>query len=174
MPPIAGSMFEPVPDGPIDRPSTEQGDADPGEAEAGLGRRAVVVVLTEQQRHPDQAAATDDAAALRVTLEGIRDMARRAENTNPQSDEYHDQLHIRDLLGSVAYRAVEALRADQSGVPLSVEFRQLRALVDTFEKGMQETGGWRYSGDRTLAEQVQREGEITEARPGRLVRMGHA
>ena len=63
------------------------------------------------------------------TLEGIRDMARRAENTNPQSDEYHDQLHIRDLLGSVAYRAVEALRADQSG-----------AITDPTQNGKQAIG----------------------------------
>lgn len=36
------------------------------------------------------------------------------------------------------------------------DWRQLQAMVDLFEKGMQETDGWIISSDRTLAERVRR------------------
>jgi predicted nucleic acid-binding Zn-ribbon protein len=100
-------------------------------------------------------AATDDAAALRGALEGIRDIARKAENDDGDLIEVHRQIYIRDLLGSVAYRAVNGLKEQQSGAALRKDIRQLQAMIDKFEEGVQQTGGWTYSSDHTLAERVQ-------------------
>lgn len=94
--------------------------------------------------------ATDDAAALRGILEGIRDMARRAENDDVKLTSHY----VRDLLGSVSFRASEGLKEHRSGAALRSDMRQLEAMVDRFEEGVQQTGGWRQS-DRTLAARVQ-------------------
>lgn len=100
-------------------------------------------------------AATDDAAALRGTLEGIRDMARKAENDDGDRDDYHRELYIRDLLGSVSHRAVQGLKEHQSGAALRKDISQLQINIAAFEKGVSETSGFYYS-DRTLADRVQR------------------
>lgn len=99
--------------------------------------------------------ATDDAAAMRGVIEGIRDMARRIENTDANSDDYNHRLHITDLLGAVSHQAVDGLK-NKTGAALRKDLRQLEAMVDAFEKSMQETGGWRYGNDVTLAARIQR------------------
>jgi hypothetical protein len=101
--------------------------------------------------------ATADAAALRGVVERIRDTARKAEyDDNSDLTDVHRQIYIRDLLGSVAYNAAEGLKEHRSGAALRKDMRQLEAMVNRFEEEMQRTGGWRYGGDRTLAERVQR------------------
>lgn len=99
--------------------------------------------------------ATDDAAAMRGVLEVIRDVSRKAEYTDPDSESPHHRAYIADLLGSVAHQSAEGLKS-KTGVALRKDLRQLEALVEGFEKAMQETGGWRYGSDRDLAARVQR------------------
>lgn len=101
------------------------------------------------------AAATDDAAAMRGVLEGIRDMARKAENDDGDLTDTPRQIYIRDLLGAVSHKAADGLKT-KTGAALRKDLRQLEALVQGFEKAMQETGGWRYGSDRDLAARVQR------------------
>lgn len=99
--------------------------------------------------------ATDDAAAMRGVIEGIRDMARRSEKVDVDSDNYNHHLHITDLLGAVSHQAADGLK-NKTGAALRKDLRQLEAMVDAFEKSMQETGGWRYGSDNVFAARVQR------------------
>lgn len=99
--------------------------------------------------------ATDDAAAMRGVIEGIRDMARKSENVDVDSDNYNHRLHITDLLAAVSHQAADGLK-NKTGAALRKDLRQLEAMVDGFMKAMRESGGWSYSNDRTLAEQIQR------------------
>ena len=100
--------------------------------------------------------AEGDAASLRSALEGIRDMARRTETASGDWSDYNESMRIRDLLGSVAHRAAECLTNVTTGATLRKDLRQLEAMVDKFEAGMQEAGGWRYGYNQTLAERIQR------------------
>lgn len=115
----------------------------------------------------------DDAAALRGTLEHIRDTARKEENDAGDLIDAHRQIYIRDLLGSVAHKASEGLKEHQSGAALRKDTRQLEAMVSRFEQQMQQDGGWRYGGDRTLAERVQRFADHYTRMAGECVQKAH-
>lgn len=91
-----------------------------------------------------------NSAALRAVLEKVRTTARKAE------DDPGDFLDPRDLLGSVAHQSAEGLKEHNSGAKLREGIRQLENIIEVFELGMRETGGWTYGSDRTLAERVQR------------------
>ncbi len=114
----------------------------------------VAFLLTDVHRRMQTA--EYEAAALRGTLEGIRDMARMADNDDGDLTDTHRQIYIRDLLGSVIHKATEGLKDHKSGAGLRKDIHQLEATVDAFENSMRETGGWTYSGDRTLTERLQR------------------
>lgn len=90
---------------------------------------------------------TEDAAGLREIVKTMRNMAREGED-NPRE--------AGKLLDRIDYHASEALKEYRTGEARRKEWEQLEVLVDRFETAMQRDGGWRYGGDRTLAERVQR------------------
>lgn len=99
--------------------------------------------------------ATDDAAAMRAVIEGIRDMARKVENIDGELDKRARLIRVSDLLELVSHQAADGLK-NETGAALRKDLRQLEAMVDAFEKSMQETGGWRYGSDNVFAARVQR------------------
>lgn len=94
--------------------------------------------------------ATDDAAALRAALESIRDTVQKRHYEDGQD------VDLETLLDVTCQKATAGLKEHKSGAALRKELRQLEAAIDAFERGMQETGGWRYGGHHTLADRVNR------------------
>lgn len=83
--------------------------------------------------------------SYRATLQDIRDMARRADTRN-EDDDRLEIIRLNDLLGSVQFKALNALK-DNQGENIRRELRLLENAVSQFEQRMQSDGGWRYGGE---------------------------
>lgn len=99
--------------------------------------------------------AVDDAAALRVALTTIRDVARGIEDVGEIYSTDHN-LHLRNLLGSIAHKSAEALNESNTGAALSQSRKQMVVAAERWEEEAQrDFGAWRYTGD-TLVERIGR------------------